>query len=99
VTFIQLIEMSTQRPDEVEALSDEWAARTAGRRRVLRTALLEDRDRPDSFVQLAEFASYEEAMENSALPETAEFAGRMRELCDTEPVFRNLDLRRSFDLA
>jgi hypothetical protein len=41
-----------------------------------------------------EFPSYEEAMANSELPETAEFAARLMELCDGPPTFRNLDVLR-----
>jgi len=44
-------------------------------------------------VQIVEFASYEEAMSNSDLPETASFAQRVAELCDGPMVFRNLDVR------
>jgi hypothetical protein len=41
-----------------------------------------------------EFPSYQEAMTNSGLPETGEFADRLAQLCDGPPVFRNLDVRR-----
>jgi hypothetical protein len=33
-------------------------------------------------------------MENSARPETAEFAERLATLCDGPPAFRNLDVLR-----
>lgn len=32
-------------------------------------------------------------MENSARPETSDFAARMAALCDSPPVFRNLDVQ------
>ena len=44
-------------------------------------------------MQIVEFASYEEAMSNSDLPETASFAQSLAELCDGPMVFRNLDVR------
>jgi hypothetical protein len=41
-----------------------------------------------------EFSSCENAMANSALPETAPFASRLAELCDGPMAFRNLDVTR-----
>ncbi len=72
--FIQIFEFEATRIDEVEALMDKWVTQSAGRRKVGRSALTADRDRPQTYVQIVEFSSYEEAMQNSALPETAEFA-------------------------
>ena len=45
-------------------------------------------------MQVVEFPSYEEAMANSALPETAAFAEKLSALCSAGPTFRNLDLVR-----
>jgi hypothetical protein len=42
-----------------------------------------------------EFPSYQEAMSNSGLPETGEFAEKLAGLCDGPLVFRNLDVRRA----
>jgi hypothetical protein len=39
-----------------------------------------------------EFRSYEAAMDNSKHPETGELAERLAQLCDSPPVFRNLDV-------
>ena len=38
------------------------------------------------------FDSYEEAMENSNLPVTQQFAAKMMALTDGEPTFHNLDV-------
>lgn len=92
--FVQIIEMTTTRPDEVEALVDEWRAQTAGRRTAQRGIFTKDRDRPDVYVQIVEFPSYEDAMANSDLPETAAFAERLALLCQGPMQFRNLDVRR-----
>ena len=46
------------------------------------------------YVQIVEFPSYEEAMANSELPETGEFAAKLATLCDAPPTFRNLDVTR-----
>ena len=94
MAFIQVIELTTTRPDEVEALVSEWQAQTAGRRTAQRGTFTKDRDRPDVYVQIVEFPSYEDAMANSDLPETASFAERLAQLCDGPMQFRNLDVQR-----
>jgi hypothetical protein len=93
MAFVQIIEMTTTRPDEVEALVGEWRANTAGRRTAQRGTFTQDRERPNTYVQIVEFPSYQDAMANSELPETADFAQRLRQLCDEPMAFRNLDVR------
>jgi hypothetical protein len=70
------------RPLDPEAVGEAGATFTA------------DRDRPGTYVQIVEFPSYQEAMANSGLPETGEFAEKLARLCDGQPAFRNLDVRR-----
>jgi hypothetical protein len=94
MAFIQIIEVTTTHPDEIQQLVEEWSAKTEGKRTVNRSTLTADRDRPDTYVQIVEFPTYQEAMANSSLPETGEFAGRLARLCDGPPRFRNLDVRR-----
>jgi hypothetical protein len=96
--FVHLIELTTQQPDEVEALAARWKEQTAGRRKAIRSTVAGDRDRPDTYVVIVEFNSYDEAMANSALPETGAFAEEMAALCDGPLLFRNLDVRRVDDL-
>ena len=93
MAFVQIIEIATTRPDEVEALVSEWREKTEGTRKAQRGTFTKDRDRPDTYVQIVEFPSYEDAMANSELPETASFAERLRTLCDGPLLFRNLDVR------
>jgi hypothetical protein len=93
MAFVQIIEIETTRPDEVEALVGEWRAKTEGTRKAQRGTFTKDRDRPDTYVQIVEFPSYEDAMANSELPETSFFAEKLRTLCDGPPRFRNLDVR------
>ncbi len=92
--FIQIIEVTTTRPEEIQELVEQWSAKTQGRRTVCRSTLTADRDQPNTYVQIVEFPSYQEAMANSGLPETGEFAEKLAGLCDGPPVFRNLDVRR-----
>jgi hypothetical protein len=99
VGFIQIIEITTRRMDEIEVLMNEWLSTTEGRRQAQRGTLTADRDRPDTYVQIVEFPSYEEAMANSNLPETQRFAEQMVKLCDKPPTFRNLDVTRTDDFS
>ena len=94
MAFVQIIEVTTTRMSEIEAVMDNWLAATEGRRRAQRSLLTKDRDRPDTYMQVVEFPSYEEAMANSNLPETSAFAEHLTKLCDTPPSFRNLDVVR-----
>jgi len=98
MAFVQIIEMTTNRPDEVEALVTEWRSQTESRRTAQRGTFTKDRDRPDTYVQIVEFASFEDAMANSDLPETAAFAERLTKLCDGPMTFRNLDVQRVEEL-
>jgi hypothetical protein len=93
MAFVQIIEIETTRPDEVEALVSEWRAKTEGTRKAQRGTFTKDRDRPDTYVQIVEFPSYEDAMANSQLAETASFAEKLGTLCDGPLLFRNLDVR------
>jgi len=98
MAFIQTIEFTTGRIDEIEGILDEWVATTEGARKVNQAVLTMDRDRPNTYIQIVEFPSYEEAMENSKLAQTSQFSGRMAALCDGPPIFRNLDTRRVDEL-
>lgn len=88
--FVQIIEFTTTRIDEVRALGDEMREQAAGP--VVRGTFTADRDRPNTYLNVIEFESYDAAMENSNRPETSAFAARMAELCDGPPKFYNLDV-------
>jgi len=94
MAFVQLIEFQTNRIDEFNALLDEWIKASAGWRTNTRALQTKDRDKPDTYVQIIEFPSYEAAMENSNRPETGEFAQKLAALCSGPPTFRNLDVAR-----
>lgn len=96
--FIQIIEFTTSRADELDAMLDEWLEKTQGKRTATRGVKARDRDRPNTYVQIIEFPSFEDAMANSELPETAEAAARLAELCDGPPTFRNLDVARDMQM-
>jgi hypothetical protein len=94
MSFIQIIEYKTSRIDELNALLDGWLEATKGKRAATRGVQTKDRDASNTYVQIVEFPSYEEAMANSNLPETAEFAAKLQSACDGPPTFRNLDVVR-----
>jgi len=92
--FVQLIEFNTSQIEEFDAALDEWIKQSEGWRAPTRSLRTKDRDRPNVYVQIVEFPSYEAAMENSNRPETAQLATRLAELSDSPPTFRNLDVLR-----
>jgi hypothetical protein len=92
--FIQIIEYKTSRIDELNAMLDAWLERTKGKRLATRGTQTRDRDAENTYVQIVEFPSYEDAMANSKMPETGEFAAKLAALCDGPPSFRNLDVIR-----
>lgn len=99
--FVQIIEYRTSKPDEIAALSDEFRRqREAGEGPApTRVTICSDRDSSGRYFVLAEFNSYDEAMENSNRPETSEFAAKMAELCDGPPTFSNLDVIQSLEYS
>jgi hypothetical protein len=96
------------RPLSYEAGRPDGAEPSTGRRRrstpppteplTSSQASSQDRERPDTYVQMVEFPSYEEAMANSALPETTAIAEKLSALCVSGPTFRNLDIVRVDEL-
>ena len=90
--FVQIMVYSTSKPAEMQAIADEWEKATNGKRTVVRRVLCEDRDNWGRYFNVVFFDSYEEAMENSALPETEALSTKMRALADGPPTFYNLDV-------
>jgi hypothetical protein len=95
VGFIQIMEVTTSRFEEIERLHEQWMRDTEGKRTVVREQICRDRDRPNTYVIIVEFDSYESAVTNSELAETATIAGAIAELVEAPTVFRNLDLIRT----
>lgn len=90
--FVQIIEYTTSRFDEMQEIGSEWEAAAEGESTARRRVLCQDRDRPGVYVNIVFFDSHEEAMENSELAVTQEFARKMMALADGTPVFRNLEV-------
>ena len=63
--FVQIIDFETERIDEMRQLAEEAERRYAGRRTPDHRYVLKDRNKPNHYLVLIEFDSYEEAMRNS----------------------------------
>ena len=90
--FVQIIEWTSSRIDEVEALSEEFREDPAQQGGPVRLLVLADRDKPNTYRTVVEFESQESAMANSAREDTSAFAQKMAALCDGPPTFFNGDV-------
>jgi len=99
MSFIQIIEYETDRPEEMWALGQARIADMGDPPPGFRLTITQDRDRPARYVTVVEFPSYEEAMENSDRPDTDAFAKQMAALCTDGPYFHNLEVKRIFPSA
>lgn len=71
---------------------------TEGKRTATAATMTRDRDRPDTYLWLIEFPSYEAAMQNDQLPETQEISQEMMQVPDGEPIFRNVEVMQKREL-
>ena len=92
--FVQIIQYKTSNFDEMQKLIDKFREDTAGKRTNTRGMSCRDRDNAGTFMNIVEFPSYEAAMKNNDLPETAALAQEMQKLADGPPTFYNLDVER-----
>jgi len=92
MAFIQIIDFRTDKIDEGRKHVDEWFAATEGRSTARRGLMCEDRDDPGHYINIVFFDSYESAMENSKLPQTAEISAKMGALVDGAITFTDLDV-------
>jgi hypothetical protein len=93
--FIQVIDFSTTRFADVEKLLDQYRNDLGDRTKIRRATICRDRDREYHYVSIVEFDSYEDAMENSALPETTALAQMLMGLTAGPPSYLNLDMVRT----
>jgi hypothetical protein len=90
--FVQIIEFRTSKFEEMRKIADEWEGRASTETSPSRLVLCQDRDDPGRYFNIVFFDSYEQAMQNSNLPETGEMSQRMMALGDGPPTFYNLDV-------
>jgi quinol monooxygenase YgiN len=93
--FIQIIEFRTDRRDDLLGLAERWSADATGNGTASAAWLCTDRDDPGAWRWIVQFPSYDAAMQNSQRPETDAMSREFADLCDGEPVFRNLDVSHS----
>lgn len=88
MSFIQIVEYETERPDEMaDLLNQSDPGQTYNR-----IAVAQDRDNPRHHYMIVEFPSYEEAMTNSSKPETDAMARQMGALSSMGPIYHNLEV-------
>jgi quinol monooxygenase YgiN len=91
-SFVQIMQLQTSKIDEIRAAVDEWQKATGDKRTVERTAVCRDRDNPSRYSIIVFFDTYEDAVKNSALPETDALSKKTSALSDGPPTFVNLDI-------
>jgi hypothetical protein len=90
--FVQILEFKTTNLDAVLELDARWQKATEGKRTVTSVMKTLDRDKPETYLWIIEFPSYEAAMRNNDLAETQDISKEMMKLAEGAPSFRNLDV-------
>jgi heme-degrading monooxygenase HmoA len=97
--FVQIIDFETERIEEMRQLSEEMDQHFRGLGGApTHRLVLKDRSRPNRYLVVIEFDSYEDAMANSSAPETTKFAERMAALCTSPPSFTDCDVQETTGL-
>ncbi|WP_329278421.1 hypothetical protein [Streptomyces sp. NBC_01451] len=97
--FVQIIDIETDRMEEMRALVEETDKRLAGRAGgPTHRLVLQDRNQPNRFLVMIEFESYDEAMRNSDDPETSRMAEQLASMCTRPPSFTDCDVREMTEL-
>lgn len=92
MSFTQIIEVRADSPTALEDHVGAYHATEKDRAPGYRGArVLEDGDRPGTYLIEVDFNSAEEAKQNSARPETDEWARKLKSLIAGEPTYRNLN--------
>ena len=80
--YVQIVEVKTDRIDEVRAAFEQWLAETEGKRTATRATMGRDPNRDGYHLFVMEFPSHDAAQRNNDLPETAASAERLQALCE-----------------
>ena len=91
MSFVQIMDITTDDIDSVRRIADGWKEATKGKRTARREIIGRDRNDPDRYRIIVFFDSYESAMANSRLPETEHFAGKMQAAVK-DVSFQDLDV-------
>ncbi len=90
MSFIQIVQFETDNIDELRERGKRYEEEGGGGGG--KGTVCADRDNPGRYYIIAQFDSYEAAMENSNKPETQELAADMAKLSNGPPTFYNLDV-------
>lgn len=89
--FTQIVEVKTGAVEVVKDLIRAWHREQAGTAPGYREVrVLEDKERPGTYLIEVEFASEQDAAENNDRPETSAWAQRLKEAVNGEPRYLNL---------
>ena len=88
--FVQIVEFKTSKIEEMAARGRQYEQDAGGRGG--KGIICADRDNPGTYLVIATFDSYEEAMKNSEDPLTQALAADMAALSDGPASYRNLDV-------
>ena len=100
LNFTQTISVRSDNPDEIVKLAAEWDQQQADADVMgyMGSHVLADRDNPGHYLIVAEFgvvdpdvSAADEAMKNNDRPITQEWARRLHEVIEGEPVYRSYD--------
>jgi spore coat protein CotH len=94
--FIQIIEVQADDVETVLKLQNEYRQATEGKSTIRREILTRDRHDPSHLFNLVFFDSYESAMENSALAETAAISDDFKSVVRGPVTFHDLDVVRDW---
>lgn len=95
MNFVQIIEYETDRPEELQAAMNrrrDEAMAAGGPPPFTQLIVTQDRDKPERYLTIIEFPSYEQAMANSDRPETDAMAKELMSFCTRGPIYHNLDV-------
>ena len=91
--FIQFVEFEATDIDAVGAVLERFRDEHPGVLTASVSTIVEDRDRPGTYISIVEFPSYEKAMEQQSNPAVSKFSASLAEVMSGPPRFRNLDVR------
>jgi len=100
VKFAQIIDFETEHMDDMRESMKQFEQQAMSEDRDVKPThrmVLQDRDRPNHYLVVVEFDSYEEAMKNSRRADTTEFSEKMKAMTSTRD-FTNCDVLESKDI-
>lgn len=92
MSFVQVIEYPGADLEEVKRVNEEWKDATEGKRTAKRILLGRYREQPDRICEIVFFESHDDAERNNDLPETREYAKKLRDISPEEPRFFDLEV-------